>query len=136
MSVTDGDYNDDGTDNSLGGAAALDSDEIRNDDGDIVVDPPDQWIDAKEDETLDERLADEVPDVVPAGEPDPIVPDKRTEGQISGTPEDGGSFFTVVDEDEQEPVPGDDEADAVIVDDDEADALVDEAGAPIDDDIQ
>ena len=43
----------------------LDSDEVRNDDGDEVVDPPERWIEAKEDETLDERLAEEVPDVTP-----------------------------------------------------------------------
>ena len=42
---------------------ALDSDEVRNDDGDEVVDPPEEWIEAKENETLDERLAEEVPDV-------------------------------------------------------------------------
>ena len=40
----------------------LDSDEIRNDDGDEVVDPPEEWIEAKDNETLDERLAEEVPD--------------------------------------------------------------------------
>ena len=42
---------------------ALDSDEVRNNDGDDVVDPPERWIEPKEDETLDERLSDEVPDV-------------------------------------------------------------------------
>ena len=31
------------------------SDEVRNDDGDSVVDPPDEWIEAEEDETLDEK---------------------------------------------------------------------------------
>ena len=40
----------------------LDSDEVRNDDGDEVVDPPEEWIEAKDNETLDERLAEEVPD--------------------------------------------------------------------------
>ena len=45
---------------------ALDSDEVRNDDGDEVVDAPEEWIDAREDETLDERLADEEPDVRPS----------------------------------------------------------------------
>ena len=38
---------------------------MRNDDGDEVVDPPEKWIEAEEDETLDERLADEEPDVGP-----------------------------------------------------------------------
>jgi hypothetical protein len=96
----------------------LDSDEIRNDDGDEVVDPPERWIDAKDDESLDERLADEVPDVTPASvdprdaddpagretvsatddELDRIDPEQhgREGGQIDGTPEDGDSFFDVV----------------------------------------
>ncbi|MGZ8746258.1 MAG: hypothetical protein ACXWZI_10630 [Mycobacterium sp.] len=102
--------------NPLTPQEALDSDEVRNDDGDEVVDPPETWIDAKEDETLGERLADEVPDVGP----DDIDPrdaddtDRETvsmsddqldrlnpaqhgteRGQIDGTPEDGDSFFNV-----------------------------------------
>lgn len=97
----------------------LDSDEIRNDDGDEVADPPDRWIEAKDDETLDERLADEEPDVLgdddessdahdaDAGgglilesddDLDRIDPGQhgRTRGQIDGTPEDGESFFDIV----------------------------------------
>ena len=90
----------------------LDSDEIRNDDGDEVADPPERWIEAKDDETLDERLSEEVPDV---GRPDrdpteahdsdgggglEVVADDELDrldtqrhgseqGQIDGTPEDG-----------------------------------------------
>ena len=96
---------------------ATDSDEIRNDDGDEVVDPPEEWIEAEEDESVDERLADEVPDVSPddidprdADESssavelmsddnlDHIDPEDhgRVRGQIDGTPEDGDSFFDVV----------------------------------------
>ena len=60
-----GDRDDGGPDNTLGPSESLDSDEVRNDDGDIVVDPPDEWIEVDEDETLDERLAAEVPDVLP-----------------------------------------------------------------------
>lgn len=41
----------------------LDSDEVRNDDGDEVVDPPEEWLDPEEHDTLDDRLAEEVPDV-------------------------------------------------------------------------
>ncbi len=107
-------------DNPLTPEEALDSDEIRNDDGDQVVDPPDRWIDAKEDETLDQRLADEEPDViaddqslapseahdsdeggglslVSADELDQIDPEAhgRERGQIDGTPEDGDSFYDV-----------------------------------------
>ena len=94
-----GDYDDPGPDNTLGPSESLDSDEVRNDDGDIVVDPPDQWIEAEDDESLDERLAAEVPDVLPPGDPE-VRTDRRTRGQIDGTPEDGDSFFTVVDDDE------------------------------------
>jgi hypothetical protein len=98
-------------------AEELDSDEIRNDDGDEVVDPPERWIEAKDHETLDERLFEENPDVSPTNidprdadessppvelmsddELDHIDPDDhgRARGQIDGTPEDGDSFFDVV----------------------------------------
>jgi hypothetical protein len=81
---------------------ALDSDEVRNDDGD---------------ETLDERLAEEEPDVSPDDidprdaadttsdtesmsddELDELDPEQhgRERGQIDGTPEDGDSFYDVV----------------------------------------
>ena len=53
---------DDFDDNPLEPEEELDSDEVRNDDGDEVVDPPEEWIEAKDNETLDERLAEEVPD--------------------------------------------------------------------------
>ncbi|BBX67891.1 hypothetical protein [Mycolicibacterium psychrotolerans] len=95
-----GDYDDAGPDDTLGPSESLDSDEVRNDDGDSVVDPPDEWIDAEEDETLDEKLAAEVPDVLPPGAPEEARPDRRTFGQIDGTPEDGESFYTVLDDDE------------------------------------
>lgn len=106
----------------------LDSDQIRNDDGDEVADPPERWIEAKDDETLDERLSEEVPDVTaelddgedgtnPAdsteahdsdagGGLDVVADDEldrldtqrhgSEQGQIDGTPEDGSSFFDVV----------------------------------------
>jgi len=103
-------------DNPLEPAEQLDSDEVRNDDGDEVVDPPQEWIEAKDDESLDERLSEEVPDVTaadvdpsdadppgsivltPEDELDRIDPQQhgREEGQIDGTPEDGDSFFDVV----------------------------------------
>jgi hypothetical protein len=112
----DADYDDPGPDDTLSPSESLDSDEVRNNDGDTVVDPPDQWIEAEVDQTLDEKLAAEVPDVVPAGEPDEDRPTQQTLGQVSGTPEDGDSFFNVVDEDEKQAVPGDDEADSIIQD--------------------
>ncbi len=104
-------------DNPLTPEEALDSDEVRNDDGDEVVDPPERWIGAREDESLDERLADEEPDVAPSDvDPrdgddrvretqsmsddalDRIDPEQhgRERGQIDGTPEDGDSFYDVV----------------------------------------
>ena len=48
-------------DDTLRPMEALDSDEVRNDDGDEVVDPPEEWIEAEDDESLDERLREEVP---------------------------------------------------------------------------
>jgi hypothetical protein len=109
----------------LSPSEALDSDEIRNNDGDDVADPPDRWIEPKDDETLDERLSEEVPDVSVEGEADDeadgpteahdsdggggleVVSDDELDrldtqrhgtehGQIDGTPEDGASFFDVV----------------------------------------
>jgi len=97
---------------------SLDSDEVRNDDGDEVVDPPDNWIPAEDHESLDEKLAAEISDDSPDDEPsreahdsdeggalevvsdydlDNIDPDEhgRTKGQIDGTPEDGDSFYNV-----------------------------------------
>ena len=99
---------------------SLDSDEVRNEDGDEVVAPPDAWLDPDDDESLDERLAAEEPDTsidtplsdaafTPDGVSsseyavkhaemydDVIVQDSRVDrGQIDGTPEDGDSFFEV-----------------------------------------
>jgi hypothetical protein len=109
-----------GSDDTLRPMEALDSDEVRNDDGDEVVDPPDDWVAADhiaeepDGETLDEKLAAEEPDQPalsqPSAEPsgdtevrsdddiDHIDPERhgRAEGQIDGTPEDGDSLFPVV----------------------------------------
>lgn len=108
---------------------ALDSDDVRNDDGDDVVDPPEQWSQAHkspqagpaEQETLDDKLAAERPDPATeelvgtedagagaAGADDTVeLPDDQLDrldpqdtgvhaGQVSGTPEDGDSFFEVI----------------------------------------
>ena len=66
----------DGPGDTLSPSEGLDSDEVRNDDGDEVVDPPEGWSGAdrfgttqreeREGESLDERLAEEEPDVAPA----------------------------------------------------------------------
>ena len=94
----------------------LDSDEVRNADGDEVVDPPERWIEARDHESLAERLSEEAPDVSPDSidprdaytvspevelEPDNdldhLNPEQhgQVHGQIDGTPEDGDSFFDV-----------------------------------------
>jgi hypothetical protein len=98
------------SDDTLSPSESTDSDEVRNDDGDIVVDPPDDWSEAnrfgmtareeREGESLEARLAEEEPDVVPKD----IVPEEGPpaerparvhRGQIDGTPEDGDSLFNV-----------------------------------------
>jgi hypothetical protein len=68
---------------------SLDSDEVRNDDGDEVVDPPDKWIEADEHESLDERLAEETPD---------DGPDEGPSRQAHDADE-GGALVVVSDED-------------------------------------
>jgi hypothetical protein len=108
-------YNDD---DMLEQTESLDSDEVRNDDGDEVVDPPDRWIDADDSQSLDEKLAAETSDepsenwpseeahdseeggaldVVSDDELDGRDPTEhgRTSGQIDGTPEDGESYLNV-----------------------------------------
>jgi hypothetical protein len=92
-------------DDTLSPSESTDSDEVRNDDGDIVVDPPDDWSEAnrfgmtareeREGESLDARLAEEEPDVVPEPGPPAERPVRVHRGQIDGTPEDGDSLFNV-----------------------------------------
>ncbi|UXA16109.1 hypothetical protein [Mycobacterium sp. SMC-4] len=118
------------TANDLGGAEDMlspmestDPDDIRNADGDEVVDPPEDWSGAdkygmsseeqRQGDTLDERLAEEVPDVSADGvdpghgvdtaaDSDNAVPDSEAvdpgshQGQVGGAPEDGDPFFQVV----------------------------------------
>ena len=110
-------------DEMLSPSESLDSDEVRNDDGDEVVDPPERWISADDNDSLDAKLAAEVPDdasddddsdfepsrdahdsdeggglsLVSDDELDRIDPSVhgREQGQIDGTPEDGESFYEV-----------------------------------------
>ena len=109
---------DNDNENMLDQSESLDSDEVRNDDGDEVVDPPDHWIDADDNESLDEKLAAEISDdsvddgpsreahdsdeggalnAVSNYDLDRIDPEQhgREKGQIDGTPEDGESFYNV-----------------------------------------
>jgi hypothetical protein len=108
-----------GPDDTLSPEESLDSDDVRNDDGDEVVAAPDSWIEPHEDESLDERLASEEPDTSTdsprsgAAETEEgiasaeygvkeadvvegvIVEDSRvSRGQVAGAPEDGDSFFS------------------------------------------
>lgn len=90
-------------DDTLSPSESTDSDEVRNDDGDSVVDPPEDWSEAdkfgmtareeREGESLDDRLAEEEPDVLNEASPDAERPTHAHHGQISGTPEDGDSLF-------------------------------------------
>jgi hypothetical protein len=92
-------------DDTLSPSESTDSDEVRNDDGDIVVDPPDDWSEAdkfgmtareeREGESLDDRLAAEEPDELPDAASPTERPDRAHRGQIDGTPEDGDSLFNV-----------------------------------------
>jgi hypothetical protein len=93
------------SDDTLSPSESTDSDEVRNDDGDIVVDPPDDWSEAdkfgmtareeREGESLEARLAEEEPDIVPEEGPPEERPARVHRGQIDGTPEDGDSLFNV-----------------------------------------
>ena len=110
-----------GTADMLSPSESLDSDQVRNDDGDQVVDPPEHWLEVRDDESLDDKLAAEEPETsadtpisdaayLPEGISPAehavkhaevvdgvIVQDSRIDrGQIDGTPEDGDSFFPVV----------------------------------------
>lgn len=103
-----------GPGDTLSPSESTDSDEILNDDGDIVVDPPERWSAAdkigvtgsekEQGRSLDERLAAEEPDVVSDdvseadADLDTDQPRRRHRGQIDGAPEDGESLFEVVDE--------------------------------------
>ncbi|AKS32807.1 hypothetical protein [Mycolicibacterium goodii] len=104
-----------GADDMLSPMESTDSDDVLNDDGDEVVDPPEDWSGAdkhgmtaeeeREGESLDDRLAAEEPDVTPdapgaAGAPDAERAEGagRHRGQVDGAPEDGESLYTVVEE--------------------------------------
>jgi hypothetical protein len=111
MATDNGDFPaEGGPGDTLNPSEGTDSDELRNDDGDIVVDPPEGWSEAnrfgmtareeREGESLDARLAEEEPDVTEAaiGGIDDDGPHRAHRGQIDGTPEDGESLYQVVDE--------------------------------------
>jgi len=90
-------------DQTLDPFESTDSDEVRNHDGDTVVNAPDGWSEAdkfgmtareaREGESLDQRLAEEEPDVLEVAGPPQERPTHIHRGQISGAPEDGDSLF-------------------------------------------
>ena len=90
---------------TLDPSESTDSDEVRNDDGDIVVDPPDGWSEAdkfgmtareeREGESLEYKLSAEEPDVPPDAASPTERPTRVHRGQIDGAPEDGDSLFNV-----------------------------------------
>ncbi|OBI11670.1 hypothetical protein A5712_09130 [Mycobacterium sp. E2327] len=114
MAIDNGDFPEEGgPGDTLNPSEGTDSDELRNDDGDIVVDPPEGWSEAdrfgmtareeREGESLDQRLAEEEPDVFTGAPPsvdatDDGGPGRAHRAQIDGTPEDGESLYEVVDE--------------------------------------
>jgi hypothetical protein len=97
-----------GADDMLSPMEATDSDDLRNADGDEVVDPPDGWSgvekfgmsgeEQREGAPLDMRLAEEIPDVTPADidlsfADDDAGADGRIKEPIAGSdlpPEDPG----------------------------------------------
>lgn len=100
-----------GPGDTLNASEGTDSDEVHNDDGDVVVDPPEGWSEAdkfgmtareeREGESLDARLAEEEPDVSADDVADVGADGPRGRahrGQIDGAPEDGQSLYEVVDE--------------------------------------
>jgi hypothetical protein len=102
-----------GPGDTLNASEGTDSDELRNDDGDVVVDPPEGWSEAdrfgmtareeREGESLDDRLAEEEPDVSTdvteaTDTTDAGGPGRAHRAQVDDTPEDGDSLYEVVDE--------------------------------------
>jgi hypothetical protein len=87
-------------DDTLPPSEATDSDELRNDDGDATVTPPDSWqpVDEAINESLDDKLAAEQPDTGfqrGTGEAERPTTGGRHRAQVSGSPEDGSSFYNV-----------------------------------------
>lgn len=79
----------DGPGDTLDQSESVDSDELRNDDGDSTYEPPEQWSEAdkfgttldeaREGESLDEKLSEEVPDTAPEDEERSVteIPDEE-----------------------------------------------------------
>ncbi|MFZ2177204.1 MAG: hypothetical protein WAW17_24850 [Rhodococcus sp. (in: high G+C Gram-positive bacteria)] len=91
----------DGPGYTLNPSESLDSDEVRNNDGDDVVDPPDAWCEAdrfgttareeREGESLDAKLSEEEPDVAleePLEIPVSVLPDDELSEDVDQFPLD------------------------------------------------
>ena len=100
----------DGPGDTLNPSESLDSDDQSNTEGDDVVDPPDQWSEADKfgttqseeaaGESLDQKLAEEVPDVEIEQQPDfpvAVAPDQTLTEEI---------VDRVIEEDGPEVIPG------------------------------
>ena len=94
----------DGPGDTLSPSESLDSDDLKNHGDDDVVDPPEHWAEAdkfgtthseeREGESLDERIAEEVPDVQPEEQPEiPVAAapdDELTEKLVDEVIDDQG----------------------------------------------
>ena len=83
---TVGDYDE----NTLSGSEGLDADVITTDNEDLTVDAPESWKPVEENDTLDEKLAAERPDVDPPAPEDEGVAEEPRD-QIDGLDPEGGT---------------------------------------------
>ncbi len=83
---TDGDYDE----NTLDGSEGLDADTISTDGEDLTVDAPESWKPVEENDTLDEKLSAERPDVDTAEPEDKGVAEEPRD-QIDDLDPDGGT---------------------------------------------
>lgn len=83
---TDGDYDE----NTLDGSEGLDADSISTDGEDLTVDAPESWKPIEENDTLDEKLAAERPDV-DSPEPEDEGAAEEPRDQIDELDPEGGT---------------------------------------------
>lgn len=83
---TDGDYDE----NTLSGSEGLDADVITTDNEDLTVDAPESWKPIEENDTLDDKLAAERPDV-DSPEPENGGVAEEPRDQIDGLDPEGGT---------------------------------------------
>jgi hypothetical protein len=93
-SIIDGDYEDARPDGTLGPSESLDSDQVRNDDGDVVIYAPLRWISSEDHVTLDGRLAAQEPEFGYTEGPPPRRARRRR--QIGGSAHEGPPFVPLL----------------------------------------